>query len=330
MPGDTRQQRLLGVAGLHVASRDTMSGQEGTIGSMQLWNRSETVALVALLRPKPAGISVAQICADVADHGTASAAWHARFASWLFPPPEADVALAQAQKDLSGWEDLATVTAFMDASYPAQLREINQMPPLVFTRGTLLSYESAASIVGSRQASPEALNYATAVAVALAGAGITVVSGLAAGIDTSAHTAALDAGGRTVAVIGTGIDRFYPRENQRLQDRIAKDGLLVSQFWPGTTGPASNFPIRNATMSGFGRATIVVEASENSGTKSQTRAAIRHGRAVILSQQVAKMTNWGKAAQNLPGVKVATGPDHAAELAAEANKIVDPAALVGS
>src|ERR1700744_4410475 len=98
---------------------------------------------------------------------------------------------------------------------------------------------------------------------------VTVVSGLARGIDTAAHRAALDAGGRTVAVIGTGIGRVYPAENRGLQNEIADRGLLISQFWPDAPPQKHTFLMRNATMSGYGLATVVVEAGEHSGARAQ-------------------------------------------------------------
>ncbi len=105
-------------------------------------------------------------------------------------------------------------------------------------------------------------------------AGITVISGLAAGIDTAAHVAALDAGGRTVAVLGTGINRVYPAANRELQERIACEGLVLSQFWPDAAATKKSFPLRNATMSGYGRVTIVGEAGETSGARIQARVCV--------------------------------------------------------
>src|SRR5581483_252563 len=112
------------------------------------------------------------------------------------------------------------------------------------------------------------------------------ISGLAAGIDTAAHTAALESGGRTVAVIGTGITRCYPAANIELQEAIAHSGLVLSQFWPESSASKASFPMRNATMSAYGRATIVVEASEQSGARIQARLAVAHGRPVVLMNSV--------------------------------------------
>ena len=109
---------------------------------------------------------------------------------------------------------------------------MHQAPPILFGRGTLVPDDPAVSVVGSRNASERGLAMAGGIARALAGQGVTVIAGLALGIDTAAHRAALVAGGRTVAIIGTGINRVYPAENRALYEEIAARGLLLSQFWP--------------------------------------------------------------------------------------------------
>jgi len=134
---------------------------------------------------------------------------------------------------------------------------------------------------------------------------VTVIAGLAAGIDTAAHRAALDARGRTVAVIGTGINKQYPAANRELHREIAARGLLLSQFWPDAPPQKHTFIMRNATMSGYGMATVVVEAGEHSGTRSQARMAVEHGRPVILTDMVVAGTSWGKELVGRPGVHVA-------------------------
>lgn len=134
---------------------------------------------------------------------------------------------------------------------------------------------------------------------------ITVITGLAAGIDTAAHVAALEAGGRTVAVIGTGLNRYYPTENRHLQDRMATEGLLLSQFWPDAPPTKHPFPMRNTVMSGYGAATIVVEAGKHSGARIQARRAVAHGRPVILTDLVVKANKWPAELIGRPGVYVA-------------------------
>jgi DNA processing protein len=177
------------------------------------------------------------------------------------------------------------------------------MPPVLFTRGRPEPDTHAVAVVGSRSASDTGLRIARAVSTSLADRGVTVVSGLAKGIDTAAHEAALEAGGRTVAVIGTGIRQAYPASNRGLQQRIAEAGLLISQFWP-EAGPAKHqFPMRNAVMSGYAAATIVVEAGPTSGARIQARLALEHGRPVLLTSQVMDQ-EWAQAIAGRPGVQV--------------------------
>jgi DNA processing protein len=134
---------------------------------------------------------------------------------------------------------------------------------------------------------------------------VTVLGGLALGIDTAAHRAALEAGGRTVCVIGTGIGRAYPAQNRDLQEEIAARGLVLSQFWPDAPPQRHNFLMRNATMSGYGLATVVVEAGEQSGSRAQARIAVEHGRPVILTSLVVDRNDWARALVGRPGVHVA-------------------------
>jgi DNA processing protein len=139
----------------------------------------------------------------------------------------------------------------------------------------------------------------------LAQRGLTVIGGLAEGIDTAAHKEALRLGARTVAVIGTGIRRCYPASNRALQDEIAAKGLVVSQFYPDQPPTQTTFPMRNGTMSGYGLATIVAEAGEHSGSRIQARKAADHGRRVIRARRVAASTEWGARMASEPGVAVA-------------------------
>jgi DNA processing protein len=147
------------------------------------------------------------------------------------------------------------------------------------------------------------------IARALAGQGVTVIAGLALGIDTAAHRAALVAGGRTVAIIGTGINRVYPAENRALYEEIAARGLLLSQFWPDAPAQRHTFLMRNATMSGYGLATVVVEAGEHSGARAQARIAVEHGRPVILTDLVVQRNEWARSLVTRPGVHVADSLD---------------------
>ncbi|MFE9245728.1 DNA-processing protein DprA [Nocardiopsis sp. NPDC006938] len=195
------------------------------------------------------------------------------------------------------------VLSFTDSAYPDQLRDIHEMPPVVFTRGTLHADPRAIAVVGSRKASEHGLRMAYNIASRLADMNVTVVSGLAEGVDTAAHRAALDRGGRTVAVMGTGIDRYYPAKNRDLQDEIATRGMLLSQFLPGSPPTKASFPMRNAVMSGYAAATIVVEAGEHSGARIQARYALQHGRPLIFPRELL-VNQWAREFATRPGVHV--------------------------
>ncbi len=170
-----------------------------------------------------------------------------------------------------------------DRDYPAWLRRIFAPPPRLWVAGRLRAEEGPTSvaIVGARAATPRGLAFARLLACELAAAGLTVVSGLARGIDTAAHQGALEAGGRTVAVLGSGLDQVYPRENAALARRIAQEGAVVSEFPPGTGPWKQNFPQRNRTIAGWARATVVVEAGVKSGALHTARAALEEGREVM-------------------------------------------------
>jgi DNA processing protein len=176
------------------------------------------------------------------------------------------------------------------------------------------------SVVGSRKASERGVRMAGAISALLVEKDLTVVAGLAEGIDTVAHRSALDNGGRTVAVIGTGIDRYYPPANHDLQQQIEREGLVLSQFWPGSPPSKQSFPMLNAVMSGYGFATIVVEAGEQSGTRIQARLAVHHGRPVILTDAVVEATYWGKKLLEKPDVYLASSLD---EISALVDQLVD-------
>jgi DNA processing protein len=146
----------------------------------------------------------------------------------------------------------ARLTTVLDDDYPANLRLIPNLPPFLFYRGELRPDDArSVAVVGTRHPSPEGLARAARLAAGLAGRGVTVTSGLARGVDTAAHQAALAAGGRTIAVLGTGITRTYPAENQELAETIASRGALVSQFWPSAAPSRVTFPRRNVVTSGI-------------------------------------------------------------------------------
>ncbi|OLB76009.1 MAG: DNA processing protein DprA [Actinobacteria bacterium 13_2_20CM_2_71_6] len=270
----------------------------------------QRAAIVALLRlPK---VSWPEIAAVVIERGDALGPLAERLDDdgalfTLDASPEA--LLDSAAADLARWmAEGIGVHACLDDSYPEQLRDIHQVPPVVFTRGQLATDRRAVAVVGTRQPTPQGISTAETIARHLAEAGVTVVSGLAAGIDTAAHTAALQAGGRTVAVIGTGINRSYPAGNAELQHRIAAEGLVLSQFWPDAPPTKTSFPMRNAVMSGYAAATVVVEAAYRSGARTQARLALEHGRPVVLPRQLLTH-DWARDYAQRPGVHVVDDVD---------------------
>jgi DNA processing protein len=222
-------------------------------------------------------------------------------------------ALASAEHELERWQARGyQVLAASDAAYPDNLRVVENRPPLLFVAGSLSPADRrAVSVIGSRQPSPEGQTAAREVAEALALAGFTVVSGLAAGVDSEAHLAVLNlrnnTDARTLAVLGTGLGHAYPPENTELQARIASEGALISQFWPEATPTRNSFPARNAVMSGMTLGSVIVEASEHSGTRIQARHALAQGRVVVLMQQALGF-DWARELATQPGVIVAQEP----------------------
>ena len=169
-----------------------------------------------------------------------------------------------------------------DARYPAALAAISDPPPILWTKGQLDSLRGPmVAVVGSRAASPYALEVARRLGRDLAHREITVVSGMARGVDSAAHLGALDADGVTIAVFGCGVDVIYPREHTELAARIAERGALVSEFPPGSAPLPACFPQRNRIISGLSLAVVIVEAAEKSGSLITARHALDQGREVL-------------------------------------------------
>jgi DNA processing protein len=203
--------------------------------------------------------------------------------------------------------ELAVVTV-LDDGYPANLAQVYNRPPFLFLRGRLEPHdERSVAIVGTRQPSDDGRRTARDLAAALAEAGVTVVSGLARGLDTDAHTAALAAGGRTIAVLGSGIRRIYPPENIDLALRIGRSGAVVSQFWPDAPPSRTSFPQRNVVTSGIALGTVVVEAAATSGARMQARLAREHGRPVFLVESLVHSEPWASALVDEGGATVVGG-----------------------
>ena len=198
--------------------------------------------------------------------------------------------LAEDERAAAVGADLVTV---LDPAYPRTLRLIFNLPPFLYVRGRLLEQDlRSVAVVGTREPTEDGLERATRMARLLVDAGVTVVSGLARGIDTAAHEATLDQDGRTIAVVGTGITRCYPKENTDLAERVAASGAVVSQFWPSAPPATWSFPRRNATMSGIAQGTVVTEASATSGAKMQARLALQHGKKVFLLRSLVDRYPW--------------------------------------
>ena len=196
-------------------------------------------------------------------------------------------------RSFSGWGDIEReierarrigirILALSDPDYPELLSGITDPPVVLYIRGTLADTDRfAVAIVGSRATSPYGVQQARNLSESLARSGITIVSGMALGIDAEAHRAAIRAGGRTLAVLGSGLDVIYPMENRNLYFEVAQSGALVSEFPLGSDPEKANFPKRNRVISGLSLGTVVVEATQNSGSLITARSALEQGREVF-------------------------------------------------
>lgn len=223
----------------------------------------------------------------------------------LFPVDDETLTLDELEEHIHAWDrEGFHVVTVLDESYPVNLRMVHDRPAMLFVQGALDERDSrSVAVVGTRQASPVGLDAAREIARQLVAEGYVVVSGLAAGIDSAAHTGALDAGGRTIAVIGTGLRESFPKANAELQQRIAREAAVLSQFWPGQGPRKWTFPARNAVMSGFARTTVVVEAAGRSGARMQARLALEHGRPVFLLDSLMEH-DWARVYREYDGVYV--------------------------
>jgi DNA processing protein len=179
-------------------------------------------------------------------------------------------------------EQGVTVLTLADDEYPKLLHQIDQSPPVLYVRGSLIpADEFSIAMVGTRRVSAYGQQITRDTSLYLAGHGLTIVSGLARGVDALAHQHALQAGGRTIAVLGSGVDVIYPPEHRKLADAIIENGAIVSDYPLGTQPEGVNFPPRNRIISGLSLATIVVEAGERSGALITADFAVAQGRDVF-------------------------------------------------
>jgi DNA processing protein len=249
-------------------------------------NRAEIEAWLILLRAPGFGASALRDA--IARHGSARRAHHAALRgdapndaacrTWMRTPDRARI-----DDDIAWLQDDAHQLLTIDhADYPALLRDTPGAPAALFVAGDATAlWQPQIAIVGSRSASQGGLANARGFARALAAAGFAITSGLAEGIDAAAHTAALDAGATTIAVLGTGPDIVYPARHRELASRIAARGALVSEFAPGMPGRPENFPRRNRIIAGLALGTLVIEAGLRSGSLITARAASDQGREVF-------------------------------------------------
>ncbi len=236
------------------------------------------------------GVGSVRLSGLIARFGNAASAWNATpedlrqaglgpktLARFLELRQSVDLELLWARITDEGVQ----VVTWEDANYPSHLKDIEQPPPVLFIRGEWLPEDDfAVAIVGTRRITAYGRQITEELAGHLAASGLTVISGLARGVDALAHSAALTAGGRTVAVLGSGVDRVYPPENRGLATEIMKRGALLSDYPLGTAPESSNFPPRNRIISGLSLATIVVEAGETSGALITAEFAAEQGRDV--------------------------------------------------
>ena len=216
-----------------------------------------------------------------------------------------------------------------DKEYPQRLKEIYDPPPVLWVRGDVRLLERpGVAVVGTRHPSPYGVGMAEMLSRDLAQRGMVIISGMARGVDSAAHKGALDVGGKTVAVWGTGIDVVYPKENRKLAERIVeRGGTIVSEFPMGTFPAPQNFPLRNRILSGMSLGVLVVEAGEYSGTRITARCAMEQNRDVFaVPGNVTNKNAWGPNTLIKQGAKLtATWEDVWEELPSEVRRELDAA-----
>lgn len=240
---------------------------------------------------KARGIGAVRLNHLLAACGSIEAAWHAPIhqlqQAGLDRRSLESLLAARQSLDLAAeWERVQRagiqVITWDDPNYPENLRHVDNPPPVLYVRGDIVPADIwAVGIVGTRRASTYGREVAFQLARQLAQAGVTVVSGLALGIDTVAHKAALEVEGRTLAVLGSGVDQIYPPENRTLARGIEKQGAVISEYALGTRPDAGNFPPRNRIISGLSKGVIIVEAGTRSGALITARFAADQGREVF-------------------------------------------------
>jgi DNA processing protein len=235
----------------------------GNVAFRRLLERFETPE--AALNASAASLTTVKGLSVAAIQGIASGAWR-RFAE-----DECNRLVASS----------ARLVTYTSREYPKSLFEIPDPPPFMYVKGTLENSGRSLAIVGSRRATSYGILTTGKLAEELASHGVCVVSGMARGVDTAAHKGALKMGGRSIGVLGCGVDKVYPPENRKLFEEMADKGCLLSEFPLGTLPLAENFPRRNRIISGLSNGVLVVEAAENSGSLITAQYALEHGRDVF-------------------------------------------------
>jgi len=229
---------------------------------------------------------------------------------------------ARAIKEFSDWErieqdlkrlprDGVRIVCLEEEEYPAFLKEIANPPPFLYVKGSFIPEDRyAVAIVGTRNPTHYGTTQAEEIASQLARMGFTIVSGFARGIDTAGHRGAVQAGGRTIAVLGSGIDVPYPAENRHIVEKIASSGAVISEFPPGTPPDRQNFPQRNRIISGLSLGVLVVEAAKDSGSLITAALALEQGKEVFsIPGNITSANSRGTNELIKNGAKVVTGAD---------------------
>jgi DNA processing protein len=282
---------------------------------------AENAALITLLRQ---GDRSPQAYAELVEEaGSAAAVLGAEDPQEQMFHPD----LEAQTREIEGWESQGIkLVSVLDPTYPANLLAVHDRPALLFVAGALAPDDARSlAVIGSRRASSHGLAAAKEISAHLVARHYSVISGLAAGIDTAAHTAALEFGGRTVAVIGTGLLQVYPPQNAELQRVIADRCAVVSQFWPDAPPSRRSFPMRNAVMSGISLGTVIVEASHTSGARVQARLALAQGRPVFLLEALLAQ-DWARELATRAGTHVVKAPE---EITATIERLTAAEPLVG-
>lgn len=256
----------------------------------------------------------------IQDFGDASEVWNAsrkELASLKYMTPVVLKQLLDAsyrKESIKYWEivkrEKIKVITINDGEYPFYLKNINDPPVVLYVKGSFSRDEKMIAIIGARRATPYGCDFAKIIAGQLSKLGITIVSGMARGIDSWAHRGALDSGGRTIAVLGCGVDVVYPWENEKIAGEIMNNGAIVSEFVPGTQPLPINFPSRNRIISGLSIGTVVIEAGERSGSLITAHYALDQGREVFaLPGNVNSSVSVGTNKLIRDGAKIITGID---------------------